>query len=90
MKKLIWNKATKEYLAVDGSWTTDWRRAQVFPTMEMVWRAQPREERDEVELYYQFREEPSEYDFGVSLSRSLANYVPPQATMHVPGPISAH
>lgn len=50
LKRIIRNRATRAFLAEDGSWTKDLSRAQVFPNMEaLVQEAQERALKD-VEL----------------------------------------
>jgi hypothetical protein len=67
MKKLIRNKATGAFLAEGGDWTTDCRRAQIFPTTEEVRGAVLKHALKDVELYYLFGAEPTAYDFTISL-----------------------
>lgn len=50
LKRVIRNRATRAFLAEDGSWTKDLSHAQVFPNMEtLVQEAQERALKD-VEL----------------------------------------
>jgi CheY-like chemotaxis protein len=67
MRKLIQSRATKAFLAEGGKWTADWRHAQAFLTTEAAREVVAIHEINDVDLYYLFAEEPSSYDFTISV-----------------------
>jgi hypothetical protein len=70
MKKLIRNKATKHFLAEDGSWTKDPKAAREFQNRDTVVRIVHEQNLANVELYYLFEDKPSQYDFTLSLPQA--------------------
>jgi hypothetical protein len=68
MKRMIRNRANKAFLAEGGNWTSDYRCAQAFTTYEDARKALANQKVKDVEWYYMFGDEPSEYDFTVVLS----------------------
>ena len=66
MRKLVQSKASRAFLTMDGGWTTDASIATVFPSMLAAEDAVRRCRITDAQLYYQFGELPSQFDFTIS------------------------
>jgi hypothetical protein len=66
IRKLVRNKATKAFLTAGADWTTDPSGAIVFPSTEAARAAVRTHQISGAELFYQFGEAPSKYDFALS------------------------
>ena len=66
MRKLVQSKASRAFLTMDGGWTTDASIATVFPSMPAAEDAVRRCRITDAQLYYQFGELPSQFDFTIS------------------------
>ena len=67
MKKLIRSIATGAFLAEEGGWTNQVFRSREFPDSSQAARAKDTLQLEDVELYYSFDEEVSEWDFTLPL-----------------------
>jgi hypothetical protein len=67
IRKLVRSRATRAFLKAEGDWTTDPGSATVFPSTEAAREVVRKHSITDAELYYQFGEKPSQYDFGLSL-----------------------
>ena len=67
IKKLVQNTTTRAFLTTGGTWTTDANNATVFPSTEAARKAVLERRITDVELYYQYGEETSTYDFTITL-----------------------
>jgi len=67
MKRLIRNKATREYFKADGTWTRDTSAAHDFPDIRSVLKTEQDHNLEDVELVLLMGEKPSSYDVTVPL-----------------------
>ena len=65
IRKFVQNRVTKAFMTAGGAWTTDATTATIFPSMEAARDAVLGQRVIDAELYYQFGEEPSKYDFTI-------------------------
>ena len=66
IRKLVRSRARRAFLTAAGTWTTEAGRAAVFPSTEAAREAVLERRITDVDLYYQFGEKPSMYDFTIS------------------------
>ena len=67
IRKFVRSRATRAFLTAGGDWTTDPSTATVFPSTEAAREIVLKHRITDAELYYQFGEKPSQYDFTLSL-----------------------
>ena len=67
IRKFVRSRATRAFLTAEGDWTADASTATVFPSTEAAREIVLKHRITDAELYYQFGEKPSQYDFTLSL-----------------------
>ena len=67
LRKFVRSRATGAFLSTGGAWTTEPAIATVFPSIEAAIAAAMDHRLTDAELYYQFGQQPSQYDFTLPL-----------------------